>query len=116
MTNIRAVKYFGVTLDSKLTFIRHIRAVSASAASAGAISHLMPNIDGPSAVKRLLAAIISSSLLFAAPVWASRATRFKGNRTILDRAQRLVALWATWSYRTVFTAAALFLVEMPPPT
>lgn len=78
---MRAVKYLGVTLDSKLSFTRHIRAVSASAAvSARAIGRLMPNVSGPSVAKRrLLAAVVSSKLLYAAPVWATRAVALKCN-------------------------------------
>lgn len=61
----RAVKHLGVTLDPKLTFTWHIRAVTESAmASARAVGRLMPNVGGPSVVKRrLLSSVMTSKLL-----------------------------------------------------
>lgn len=68
----RAVKYLGVMLDSKLTFTTHIKAVAAATVnSAKAIGRLMPKIGGPSTAKRsLLASVVVSRLLNAAPVWS----------------------------------------------
>lgn len=108
----RAVKYLGVTLD----FTRHIRTVSASAAaSARAIGHLMPNVGGPTVMKRrLLGSVVTSRLLYATPVWATRASRYNVNRITLGRAQRRAALRITRCYRTVSTETAAFLAEIPP--
>lgn len=113
---MRVVKYLGVTLDSKLTFTWHIRAVSASAvALARVIDRLIPNIGGPSVVKRRhLATVVSSRLLYAAPMWVTRAFKYKVNGAVLNSALRQTALRAMRSYRTVPTAAAFFLAEMPP--
>lgn len=68
----QALKYLGVTLNPKLTFTHHIRVVTESAmASARAVGRLMPNVGGPSVTKRmLLSVVVTSRLLYAAPVWA----------------------------------------------
>lgn len=112
----REVRYLGVLLDSKLTFTKHVRAVSSSAvASARALGRIMPNVGGPSMTKRkLLASIITSKILYAAPVMAFRAVRFQTNKVALGRAQRIAALRITRCYRTVSTAAATFLAEILP--
>lgn len=88
-----AVKYLGVTLDSKLTFTRHVRVVAASAAaSARTIDRLMPNVGGPSVEKRrLLASVVSNPLLYAAPVWSAAASKYEVNSAALTGAQRLAA-------------------------
>lgn len=67
----RVVKYLGMTLDAVLTFTRHVRAVVESTrTSAKAVGRLMPNVGGPSAVKRrLLSTVVISRLLYATPVW-----------------------------------------------
>lgn len=113
---MRAVRYLGVTLVSKLSFTRHIRAASAlTTAAAKAIGRLMPNVGGPSVTKRrLLATVVSSRLLYAEPVWASNVARFKINVVELGKAQRQAVLRITQCYWTVSTAAVLLLAEIPP--
>lgn len=113
---MRAVKYVGDTLDSKLSFTRHIRAVSASAvALARAVGRLMLNVGGPlAATRRLLVSVVSSRPLYATPVWAFRARKYEINKTVLGRAQQLAALRITRCYLMVSTTVALFLAEIPP--
>lgn len=75
----------------------------------------MPNIGGPSAERReLLASVVTSRLLYAAHVWATRASKYGMNRVALGSARRLAALRVTRCYRTVSTVAALFFAEMLP--
>lgn len=112
----RELKYLGVILDRNLAFTSHIRTVSERAAGAAtAVGRLMPNMGGPSMTKRtLLQLVVSSRLLYAAPVWAARATQFECNKSAMHRAQRLSALRVARCYRTVSGAAALVLAGFPP--
>lgn len=110
------IRYLGVILDKRLTFAAHASTVAAKAArSAAALSRLMPNIGGSAQWKRrLLASVVESQLLYAAPVWISSATRVARTRAILVRPQRTAALRVIRSYRTVSDEAALVLACMPP--
>lgn len=57
-------------LDQRLTFAAHVNTVAKKAArSSSALAKLMPNINGPEQWKRrLLASVVESQLLYAAPV------------------------------------------------
>lgn len=67
----KQLRYLGVILDQRLTFAQHIEKVTGKAArSAAALARLMPNISGPCQWKRrLLASVVESQLMYAAPVW-----------------------------------------------
>lgn len=84
---------------------------------AAALSRLMPNIGGSAQWKRrLLASVVESQLLYAAPVWRiPSVTEVARTRAILIRPQRTAAtLRVIRSYRTVSDEAALVLACMPP--
>uniref|UniRef100_A0A2S2Q781 Reverse transcriptase domain-containing protein n=1 Tax=Sipha flava TaxID=143950 RepID=A0A2S2Q781_9HEMI len=68
----RTVRYLGVHLDTKLSFVEHTRIVAAGAKKAAiALGRLMPNVDGPSQAKRrLLMSVVLSRLLYGAQAWA----------------------------------------------
>ena len=74
----------------------------------------MPNIGGPREAKsRLVASIVNSKLLYAAPIWTSALN----NHAILKRlfsAQRSVVMRIVSAYRTVSTSAVLVLASVPP--
>lgn len=112
----RRVKYLGVMLDSKRTFAPHLGAVSSAAVGAvKAIGWLMLNIGGPFEAKRkLLISVVSNKLLYAAPIWASRAAKYNINRASLTRALRVAAIKVARCYRTVSADAALMLAGIPP--
>lgn len=111
----RAVKYLGVSLDSELTFTGHILTrLAATMTSVKALDRLMPNVGCPSVTKRkLLSSVVARRLLYAAPVWATRASKYQINRDMLGRAQRPATLRIITCYRTVSTMAATLLAELP---
>ena len=69
----KRIKYLGVQLDRRLSFGEHLQIATAKAIQCGvALTRLMPSIGGPrEAKKRLVASVINSKLLYAAPVWTS---------------------------------------------
>ena len=74
----------------------------------------VPNIGGPREVKRrLLASVVHSRLLHAAPVWAKALQNHAIQRRQFS-AQRLVVLRIVSAYKTVSTSAVLVLASVPP--
>ena len=69
----KSIRYPGVQLDRRLSFGEQLQIATAKAIQCGvALTRLMPNIDGPREVKgRLVASVVNSKLLYAAPVWIS---------------------------------------------
>ncbi|KAG8230696.1 hypothetical protein J437_LFUL014683 [Ladona fulva] len=62
------LKYLGVWVEERLRFDTHLRNSSDKAAGvAAAPSGTMPNVGGPRQSRRLIAGVISSILLYAAP-------------------------------------------------
>ena len=108
----RSLKYLGMQLDRRLSFGEHLKIVSAKAIECGAnLARLMPNIGGPrEAKRRLVASVVHSKLLYAAPVWAS-AINSHAILKKLSLAQRGVALKVISAYLTVSTSANRFIGE-----
>ena len=110
-----SIKYLGVQLDRKLSFGEHLRIAATKAIQCGAnLARLMPNIGGPrEAKRRLVASVVHSKLLYAAPVWAN-ALQIHAIQKRLFSAQRSAALRIVSAYRTVSTSAVLVLVSVSP--
>ena len=111
----KSIKYLGVQLDRRLSFGEHLQIVTTKAIQCGvALTRLMPNIGGPrEAKRRLMASLVNSKLLYAAPIWTSALN----NHAILKKlfsAQRGVVMRIVSAYRTVSTSAVLVLVSVPP--
>jgi len=117
VTMRRCVRYLGVHIDTHRTFTGHLRAVSdgvCKAAVAVALGRLMPNVGGPSQVKRaLLMSVTHSRLLYATTTWADRAIKFGVNLGVIARVQRTAALRVIRAYRTVSADAALLIAGIP---
>ena len=64
----KRIKYLGVQLYRRLSFGEHLQIATAKAIQ----TRLMPNIGGPrEAKRRLMASVVNSKLLYAAPIWTS---------------------------------------------
>ncbi|KAJ8910519.1 hypothetical protein NQ315_012816 [Exocentrus adspersus] len=111
----KVVKYLGAWLDTKLTFAEHVkRAIQKAEKTTAALSRLMPNVGGPRASKRrLLASVIQSQVLYAAPVW-HRVTENKKLIRKLAGLQRRLNIRITSAYRTVSTEGAGVIAGVPP--
>ncbi|XP_060836465.1 uncharacterized protein LOC132919138 [Rhopalosiphum padi] len=74
---------------------------------------ILPNIGGPSLAKRkLLAGVVLSQLLYAAPAWASAVVKREHCLKHLRAAYRRAALRVTMAYRTTSYEAATMLSSM----
>lgn len=111
----RSAKYLGVHLDKDLRMTTHIkRCVERAAAVQNRLSRLMPNIGGPSHKRRrILATVVSSVVLYAAPVWEP-ALKYKTNVQTLRRIERKYTIAVTSAYRTASTDAVGALAGCPP--
>ena len=110
----KSIKYLGVQLGRRLSFGEHLQIATAKAIQCGAaLTRLMPKIGGPrEAKRRLVASVVNSKLLYAAPIWTS----VLNNHAILKRlfsAQRGVVMRIVSAYRTVSTSAVLVLGSVP---
>ena len=110
-----SIKYLGVQLDRRLSFGEHLQIAAAKVIECEAnLARLMPNIGGPrEAKRRLVASVVHSKLLYAAPVWTN-ALQNHAIQNKLFSAQRLVALRIVSAYRTISTNAVLVLASVPP--
>jgi hypothetical protein len=85
----RSIRYLGVRLDTRLSFVEHIGTVATGARKAAtALSRLMPNVGGPSQSKRsLLMSVIHSRLLYGAVIWSERVSKTQKSKNLLLQAQ-----------------------------
>ena len=102
-------------MDRRLSFGEYLQIATAKAVQCGAaLTWLIPNIGGPrKAKRRLVASVVNSKLLYAAPIWTSALN----NHAILKKlfsAQRGVMMRIVSAYRTVLTSAVLVLASVPP--
>ena len=65
-----SIKYLGVQLDRRLSFGEHLKIAAAKSIQYGAnLARLMPNIgESREAKRRLVASVVHSKVLYAAPV------------------------------------------------
>lgn len=109
------VKYLGITLDKKLSFLPHLENVSIKAEkSVAALARITPNIGGPGENKRrILQTVADSIVLYAAPIWAG-CLKYKNVRRGLLMKQRKFSLRVCSAYRTVSMEAANVMARVIP--
>lgn len=111
----RQTTYLGVEFDTGRSFLPHVKKVAARATRAAmALSRLMPNVGGPSYLRRrLLGTVMDSIILYAAPIW-EEVLKYKTAIEHLQRAQRRGAIRISRGYRTASTAALLVIAGTMP--
>jgi len=112
----RSMKYLGVIMDDKLSFTEHMDYVHNKVTKiTRSLWRLLPNLHGPiERRRRLYANVLSSIILYAAPVWAHKAI-IKGKvHAELKEMHRMVALRVIAAYRTVSLDAVAILARIPP--
>lgn len=109
-----SLRYLGVQIDMKLGFAEHAELASERAAiAAKQLGFIMPNTGGPrQKSRRLLASVVTSRLLYAAPFWFETmlARGWKKMAAVHRRSQLRVAC----CYRTVSHGAAAVVSGIPP--
>lgn len=111
----RAVRYLGVMIDDRLNFKDHIEFMVDKATSKfAAISRMMPNIGGPRSSKRLLLVkVVTSIMLYAAPIWA-KALEANTYKRRVNQLHRRCALRIMCGYRTLSSDAAYVISGLMP--
>lgn len=110
----KCIKYLGMYLNPKLNFTEHAMNIAEKAGRvANNLARIMPNISAARPkMRKLLACVAHSIILYGAPVWASKMSH-TGIRE-LAKVQRRTALRVASAYRTVSTEALLVIADMPP--
>jgi len=110
------MKYLGVILDSRLSFVPHVDYVEEKTSKVlRSLGLLMPNLRGPSQAKRrLYYNVVVSILTYGAPVWGQEYADSPRKQYPLRRIQRMAAIRVICAYRTVSLDAALVLAGCPP--
>jgi len=110
------MKYLGLTLDSKWSFVAHFERLAPRVErAANGLSRLLPNLGGPNVrVRRLYASVVHSLALYAAPVWAAEMRATPHIQLLMRRAHRRVAQRIIRGYRTASYAVATALAGIPP--
>lgn len=112
----KSLKYLGVMMDDKLMFTEHMEYVHNKVTKVTkGLWRVMPNLHGPSERRRrLYANVLSSIILYAAPVWAHKAL-IKGRvHSTLKDLHRTVVLRVIAAYKTVAYDAAAIISRIPP--
>lgn len=109
------LKYLGVVIDNKLSFLPHLEHITTKAEkTVAALSRIVPNLGGPGENKRrMLQHAADSILLYASPVWVE-CLKVKKNRYLLLSRQRKFCLRVACAYRTVSTEAASVISRVIP--
>lgn len=110
----KSIKYLGLTLDQKLTFVKHSEQTAKKTADTSRkLGYILPNLGGCGQSKqKILSCVVMSKLLYGVPCWEEHMTvaRWKKVETV----QRRMAIKTAASYKTVsHEAIAVVSSTMP---
>lgn len=110
----KAIKYLGIWLDDKLIYNEHVRQTCNKARrQVSAITRILPNMRGLGIMgRRMLAGVVTSILLYAAPIW-SGVILVKKYKKMLLFTQRKTLIRVTRAYRTASLEALAVIAGTP---
>jgi len=110
-----SIKYLGVLIDHGLSFKTHLSYAAAKASrSTAAISRIMANTRGPKQhSRRIIATVVTSTILYAAPIWAEAMKTASYSRQC-KAVYRRCALRITRNFCTVSEEDALVVAGTIP--
>ncbi|XP_070141062.1 uncharacterized protein [Drosophila kikkawai] len=112
------VKYLGVLIDHRLNYKCHLEYAAAKASKAtAAISRMMANTRGPRQhSRRLISTVVTSTLLYAAPIWSEAmlvASYSRQCRTVYRRcALRISSCFCTVSEEAALVVAGSIPIDL----
>nr|XP_041632428.1 uncharacterized protein LOC121502779 [Drosophila kikkawai] len=112
------VKYLGVLIDHRLNYKCHLEYSAAKASKAtAAISRMMANTRGPRQhSRRLISTVVTSTLLYAAPIWSEAmlvASYSRQCRTVYRRcALRISSCFCTVSEEAALVVAGSIPIDL----
>ena len=112
----KEIKYLGVTLDSKLTFSKHIEETVSKATRALMICRRLAGKNWgctPKILRQMYLTIVRPITTYGCVVWANRVS-LETNKKILSRVQRLACVSITGAMKSCPTAAMEIIVDLPP--
>lgn len=115
ITTKKQLKYLGVMIDNRLNFKAHLEYVAEKAKkTATSLCRILPNTRGPKHSRRkVITAVVSNIILYAAPVWAD-SLKYKTYVEKISSVYRIGALRVCCAYRTVSDDAACVISGMIP--
>ena len=110
-----SVKYLGITLDRKLTYVKHITGACEKAARiANSLNRILPRTSSTGEGKRKLLAKVSEQIVsYGAPIWDG-ALKLRKIKELLTKTQRINAIRVSRAYRTVYTPGILVIGRLIP--
>ena len=110
------MRYLGVFLDEKLTFLPHLHAaIERGTRALLLLQRLCPNVHGyhPDARRVMVQGAVHTHLYYCSSVWHHR-LKFKKHRDLIASLQRRCDRMITSAYRTISGQAAAVLAANPP--
>lgn len=109
------IRYLGIMIDTRINLQKHIEHAAAKGAVVSkTLARLMPNVGGPKQNRRrLLASVVTSVLLYGAPLWSDALKKQLARRKMVS-VYRMSALRVASAFRTVSVEAVCVISGMIP--
>lgn len=111
----KSLKYLGIHLDSGGYFGEHVKAATSKAEDRiTKLAKIMPNIGGPSHIRRrLLYGVVQSTIVYGAPIWY-KPIKIQRYQDMITKVQRRTLIRVCSAYRTVSAAAVQVIAGTLP--